>query len=156
MDWLDLLAVVQGTLKSLLQHHSSKASILQCSVFFMVKLSHQYMTIGKIIALTRQTFISKVMSPLFNMVSMFVITFLLKCVLGYNLKNDKMISVQFQGKPFNITVFQVYAPMTNAEEAEVEQFYDDLKDLLELTLKKDIIFIMEDWNAEVGSQEILE
>ena len=67
-----------------------------------------------------------------------------------------MISVQFQGKPFNITVFQVYAPMTNAEEAEVEQFYDDLKDLLELTLKKDIIFIMEDWNAEVGSQEILE
>ena len=67
-----------------------------------------------------------------------------------------MISVSFQGKPFNITVFQVYAPMTNAEEAEVEQFYDDLKDLLELTLKKDIIFIMEDWNAEVGSQEILE
>ena len=67
-----------------------------------------------------------------------------------------MISVQFQGKPFNITVFQVYAPMTNAEEAEVEQFYDDLKDLLELTLKKDIIFIMEDWNAKVGSQEILE
>ena len=101
------------------------------------------MTTGKIIALTRQTFVSKVMSPLFNMVSRFVITFLLKCVLGYNLKNDKMISVHFQGKPFNITVFQVYAPMTNAEEAEVEQFYDDLRDLLELTLKKDIIFIIE-------------
>ena len=108
MDSLDLLAVVQGTLKSLLQHHSSKASILQCSVFFMVKLSHPYMTTGKIIALTRQTFVSKVMSPLFNMVSRFVITFLLKCVLGYNLKNDRMISVHFQGKPFNITVFQVY------------------------------------------------
>ena len=64
-------------------------------------------------------------------------------VPGCNLKNDKMISVHFQGKPFNITVFQVYAPMTNAEEAEVEQFYDDLRDLLELTLKKDIIFIIE-------------
>ena len=67
-----------------------------------------------------------------------------------------MISVCFQGKQFNISVIQVYAPTSNDEEAEVEQFYDDLKDLLELTLKKDIIFIMEDWNAKVGSQEILE
>ena len=75
MDWLDLLAV-QGTLKSLLQHHSSKASILQCSAFFIVKLSHPYMTTGKTITLTRWTFVGKVMSLLFNMLSMLVITFL--------------------------------------------------------------------------------
>ena len=75
MDWLDLLAV-QGTLKSLLQHHSSKASILQCSAFFTVQLSHPYMTPGKIIALTRRTFVGKVMSLLFNMLSRLVITFL--------------------------------------------------------------------------------
>ena len=68
MDWLDFLAV-QGTLKSLLQHHTSKASILQCSAFFIVQLSHPYMTIGKTIALTRRTFVGKVMSPLFNMLS---------------------------------------------------------------------------------------
>ena len=75
MDWLDLLAV-QGTLKSLLQHHSSKASILQCSAFFIVQLSHPYLTTGKTIALTRQTFVGKVMSLLFNMLSRLVITFL--------------------------------------------------------------------------------
>ena len=75
MDWLDLLPV-QGTLKSLLQHHSSKASILLCSAFFMVQLSHPYMTTGKTIALTRQTFVDKVMSLLFNMLSRLVITFL--------------------------------------------------------------------------------
>ena len=63
-------------------------------------------------------------------------------VLGYNLKNDRMISVRFQGKPFNITVIQVYAPTTNAKEAEVEWFYDDLQDLLELTLQKDVLFII--------------
>ena len=74
MDWLDLLAV-QGTLKSLLQHHSSKASILWCSAFFTVQLSHPYMTIGKIIALTRWTFVGKVMSLLFNMLSRLVIAF---------------------------------------------------------------------------------
>ena len=68
MDWLDLLAV-QGTLKSLLQHHSSKASILQCSAFFIVQLSHPYMTTGKTIALTRWTFVGKVMTLLFNMLS---------------------------------------------------------------------------------------
>ena len=71
MDWLDLLAV-QGTLKSLLQHHSSKASILQCSAFFMVQLSHPYMTTGKTIALTKRTFVGKVMSLLFNMLSMYI------------------------------------------------------------------------------------
>ena len=77
MDWLDLLAV-QGTLKSLLQHHSSKASILRCSAFFIVYLSHPYMTPGKTIALTRQTIVNKVMSLLFNMLSKLVITFLLR------------------------------------------------------------------------------
>ena len=75
MDWLDLLAV-QGTLKSLLQHHRSKASILQSSAFFIVQLSHPYMTTGKTIALTRWTFVGKVMSLLFNMLSRLVITFL--------------------------------------------------------------------------------
>ena len=76
-------------------------------------------------------------------------------VLGCNLKNDRMISVRFQGKPFNIMV-KVYAPTSNAEEAEVEWFYEDLQDLLELTPKKDVLFIIGDWNAKVGSQEILE
>ena len=77
MDWLDLLAV-QGTLKSLLQHHNSKASILWCSTFFTVQLSHPYMTTGKTIALTKWTFVGKVMSLLFNMLSRLVITFLPK------------------------------------------------------------------------------
>ena len=75
-------------------------------------------------------------------------------VLGCNLKNDRMISVHFQGKPFNIIVIQVYAPTSNAEEAEVECFYEDLQDLLELTPKKDVLFIIGDWNAKVGNQEI--
>ena len=75
MDWLHLLEV-QGTLKSLLQHHSSKASILQCSAFFIVQLSHPYMTTGKTIALTRRTFVGEVMSLLFNLLSRLVITFL--------------------------------------------------------------------------------
>ena len=82
MDWLKLFAV-QGTLKSLLQHHSSKASILQCSAFFTIQLSHPYMTPGKTIALTRQTLVSKVMSLLLNILSRLVITFLprSKCLL---------------------------------------------------------------------------
>ena len=67
-----------------------------------------------------------------------------------------MISVHFQGKPFNITVIQVYASTSTAEEAEVEWFYEDLQDLLELTPKKDVLFIIGDWNAKVGSQEIPE
>ena len=75
-------------------------------------------------------------------------------VLGWNLKNAKTISVCFQGKPFNITVIQVHAPTSNAEEAEVEQFYEDIQDLLELTPKKDVFFIIGDWNAKVGSQEL--
>ena len=82
MDWLDLLAV-QGTLKSLLQHHSSKASILCCSAFFIIQLSHPYLTTGKAIALTRRTFVGKVISLLFNMLSRLVIAFLprTKCLL---------------------------------------------------------------------------
>ena len=75
-------------------------------------------------------------------------------VLGCNLKNNRMIAVCFQGKPFNITVIQAYAPTSNAEEAEVEQFYEDLQDLSELTPTKDVLFIIGDWNANVGTQEI--
>ena len=71
-------------------------------------------------------------------------------VLGCNLKNDRMISVRFQGKPFNIMVIQVYAPTSNAEEAEVERFYEDLQNLLELIPKKDVLFLIRDWNAKVG------
>ena len=74
-------------------------------------------------------------------------------VLGCNLKNDRMISVRFQGKPFSITVIQVYAPTSDAEEAEVELFYEDLQDLLELTASKDVFIIIGDWNAKVRSQE---
>ena len=77
-------------------------------------------------------------------------------VLGCNLKNDRMISVHFQGKPFNINVTQAYAPTSNAEEAEVERFYEDLKDLLEITPKKDVLFIIGDRNAKVRNQEHLE
>ena len=77
-------------------------------------------------------------------------------VLGCNLKNDRMISVHLQGKPFNIAVIQVYAPTRNAQEAEVERFYEDLQDLLELTPQKDVLFIIGDWNAKVGSQKHLE
>ena len=73
-----------------------------------------------------------------------------KAVLGCNIKNDRMISVHFQGKPFNVMVIQVYALISHAEEAEVEQFYEDLKYLLELKLLKDVIFIIGDWNAKVG------
>ena len=75
-------------------------------------------------------------------------------VCGCNLKNDRKISVHFQGKPFNIMVSQVYAPTSNAEEAEAEQSYEDLQDLLELTPKTDVLFIIWDWNAKVRSQEI--
>ena len=74
-------------------------------------------------------------------------------VLGCNLKNKRMISLRFQGKPFSIMVIQAYAPNSNAEEAEVERFYEDLQDLLELTPQKDVLFIIGDWNTKVGSQE---
>ena len=74
-------------------------------------------------------------------------------VLGCSLKNERILSVRFQGNPFNITVIQVYAPTSNAEEAEIERFYEDLQDLLELTPKKDVLFIIGEWNAKVGGQE---
>ena len=89
-----------------------------------------------------------------NEVAMIVNKRVRNAVLGCNLKNDRMISVSFQGKPFNIMVIQVYAPTSNAEKAEVERFYENLKDLLELTPKKDVLFIIGDWNTKVGSQEI--
>ena len=85
-----------------------------------------------------------------NVVAIMVNKRVQSAVLGCNLKNDRMISVHFQGKPFNITVIQVYAPTSNTEEAEVEWFYEDLQDLLELTPKKDVLFIIGDWNAKVG------
>ena len=75
-------------------------------------------------------------------------------VLGCNLKNNRVISVCFQGKPFSVTVIQVYAPTSNTEEAEVEQFYEDVQDHLKLTPQKDVLFIIGDWNAKVGNQEI--
>ena len=75
-------------------------------------------------------------------------------ILQWNIKNDRMISVHFQGKPFDIAVIQVYAPTTNAKEAEAELFYEDLQDLLELTPKKDVPFIIGDWNTQVGNQEM--
>jgi len=74
-------------------------------------------------------------------------------VLGCNLKKDRIISVHFQGKPFNITIIQAYDPTSNAEEAEVERFYEDLQDLLELTPPKDVLFIIGDWDAKIGGQE---
>ena len=88
-----------------------------------------------------------------NGVAMMVNKRVQNAVLGCNLKNNRMISVRFQGKPFNITVIQDYAPTNNTEEAEVERFYEDLQDLLELTPEKDVLFIIGDWNAEGGSQE---
>ena len=166
MDWLDLLAV-QGTLKSLLQHHSSKTSILLFSAFFIVQLSHPYMTTGKSKALTRWNFVGKVTPLLFrsmnqgklevvkqemqraninilgiselkwtgmgefnsdehlllwarrNGAALIVNKRVQNAVLRCNLKNDRMISLHFQGKPFNITVIQVYAPTSNAEEAKL-------------------------------------
>ena len=87
-----------------------------------------------------------------NVVAIMVNKRVRNAVLGCNLKNGRMISLRFQGKPLNITVIQVYAPISNTEEAEVEQFYEDLQDLLELTAKKDVLFNIGDWNAKGGSQ----
>ena len=92
-------------------------------------------------------------NPRRNEVAIMVNKRVRNALLGCNLKNDRMISVRLQGKPFNITVIQVYTPTNNAEEAEVERFYEDLQDFLELTTKKDVLFIIGDWNAKVGSQE---
>ena len=113
MDWLDLLAV-QGTLKSLLQHHSSKASVLRCSAFFIVQLSHPYMTTGKNIALTRRTFVDKVMSLIFNMLSRLIITFLLRSKASFNFMATITICSDF-GAPQNkvchcFHCFLIYLP----------------------------------------------
>ena len=107
MDWLDLLAV-QGTLKSLLQHHSSKASILQRSVFFIVQFSHPYMTTGKIIALTRWTFVDKVLSLLLNLLSRLVITFLprSKCLLISWLHSPS--AVILEPRKISLTLFPLF------------------------------------------------
>ena len=86
-----------------------------------------------------------------NVVAIMVNRRVRNTVLGCNLKNDRMISVRFQGKPFNITVIQVYAPTSNSEEAKVKLFYEDIQDLLELKSPKDVLFIREDWHAKVGS-----
>ena len=91
-----------------------------------------------------------------NVVAIMVNKTVRNAVLGCSLKNDRMISVHFQGKPFNITVIQVCAPTSNTEEAEVEQFYEDLQDLLELTPKRDGLFITGEWNAKVGVKKHLE
>ena len=90
-------------------------------------------------------------SPRGNGVAIIVNKRVQNAVLGCNLKNNRMIFVRFQGKPFNIKVIQVYVPTSNTEEAEVEQFFKDLQDVLELTPKKDVLFIIGDWNAKVGS-----
>ena len=113
MDWLDLLAV-QGTLKSLLQHHSKKASILLCRALIIVQLSHPYMTTGKTIALTRGTFVEKVMSLLFNILSRLVITFLLrsKCLLVSWLQSPSAVILEPQ-KIKSDTVSTVYLSVTN-------------------------------------------
>ena len=108
MDWRDLLAV-QGTLKSLLQHHSSKASILRCSAFFIVQLSHPYMTTGKTIALTRRTFVGKVMSLLFSMLSMLVIAFLPRSKRGGQSQEMESGSPEKQSQP----LFPIYLPWSD-------------------------------------------
>ena len=107
MDWLDLLAV-QGSLKSLLQHHSSKASILQCSAFFIIQLSHPYMTNGKIITLTRQTFVGKIMSLLFDMLYRWVITFLprSKCLSISWLQSPS--AVILESKKLSLSLFPLF------------------------------------------------
>ena len=115
MDWSDLLAV-QGTLKNLLQHHSSKASILQHSAFFIVQLSHPYMTTGKTIALTRWTFVGKVMSMLFNMLSRLVIAFLLrsKCLLISWLQLQSAVILEPQNKVSHcFQYFPIYLPWSD-------------------------------------------
>ena len=118
MDWLDLLTV-QGTLKSPLQHHSSKASILWCSAFFTFQLSHPYMTTAKTIALTRQTFVGKLMSLLFNMLSLLVITFLprSKCLLISWLQSPSAVILEPPPPPNKVShcfrCFPIYLPCSD-------------------------------------------
>ena len=116
VDWLDLLAV-QGTLKSLLQHHSSKTSILQCSAFFIVQLSHPYMATGKTIALTRWTFVGKVMSLIFNVLSMLVIAFLPRSWVSFNLMAAVTICSDFGAQENKVWhcfhCFPIYLPWSD-------------------------------------------
>ena len=122
VDWLYLLAG-QGTLKSLFQNHSSKASILQCSAFFIVQLSHPYMTTGKTIALIRQTFVGKVMSLLFNMVSRLVITFLPrnKCLLISWLQSSS--AVILESPKISLTLFPLFPHLFPMSELLISSFY---------------------------------
>ena len=125
MDWLDLLAV-QGTLKSLLQHHSSKASILRRSAFFTVQLSLLYMTTGKTIALTRWTFVGKVMSLLLNMLSRLVITFLprSKCLLISWLQSPSAVILEPRKiKSVNFHCFPIYLPWSDGPDATILVFW---------------------------------
>ena len=121
MDWLDLLAV-QGTLKSLLQHHSSKASVLQCSAFFTVQPSHPYITIGKTIALTKQTLVGKVMSLLLNMLSRLVITFLpgSKCLLISWLQSPSAVILETKNKVCHC--FPIYLPWSDGTRCHDPRF----------------------------------
>ena len=124
MDWLDL--AVQGTLKSLLQHHSSKASILRRSAFFTVQLSHPYMTTGKTIALTRRTFVGKVMSLLFNMLSRLVITFLpkSKCLLISWLQSPSAVIWEPQNKVWHcFHCFPIYFPWGDGTKYHILVFW---------------------------------
>ena len=115
MDWLDLLAV-QGTLKGLLQHHSSKASILRCSAFLIVQLSHPYMTSGKTIALTRWTFVDKLMSLLFNMLSRLVITFLPRSLIISLLQSPSAVIWGPKKKPTKSVTVSIVSPSICHEE----------------------------------------
>ena len=126
MDWLDLLAV-QGTLKSILQHHSSKTSVLQSSAFFIVQLSHPYMTTGKTIALTRQTFVGKVMPLLFNMLSRLVITFLPrgKCLLISWLQSPSAVIWEPPHPPNKVChCFPIYLPWTDGTGCHDHSFWN--------------------------------
>ena len=125
MDWLDLLAV-QGTFKSFLQHHSSKASILQCSTFFIVQLSHPYMTTGKTIALTKRTFVGKVMPLLLNMLSRLVVTFLQRskhALISRLLSPSAVILKPRKNKVFHcVHCFPVYLPRVMGPDAMILVF----------------------------------
>ena len=126
IDWVDLLAI-QGTLKSLLQHHSSKASILQCSAFFIVQLSHPYITMGKTIALTRRTLVGTVMSLLFNMLSRLIITFLprSKCPLISWLQSQSSVILEpSEIKSVTVSSFPIYLPRSDGTRCHDLRFLD--------------------------------
>ena len=146
INWLDLLAV-QGTLKSLLQHHSSKASVLRCSAFFTVQLSHPYMTAGKTIALTRRTFVGKVMSLLFNMLSRLVITFLprSKCLLISWLQSPSAVILEPEKIKNSVTV-SVISPSICHEVMELDAMISVFSMLsFKPTFSLSSFYLSEDW-----------